>query len=91
MQKIMFDWCQAQEDKSMHTLFADPERGSMHTYGCAVDVTITKNGVPLEMGTKFDDPSKMAMPKYELLLLASGELTIEVIENRELLRDVMEY
>ncbi len=91
VQESMFDWCQAQDDENMHTLFANPTRGSMHTFGCAVDVTITKNWMPIDMGTKFDDPSKMAMPKYEWLLLASGELSMEVIENRELLRQVMEH
>jgi zinc D-Ala-D-Ala dipeptidase len=87
VQESMYDWCQKNE---MPNLFANPTRGSMHTFGCAVDVTITKNWVPLDMGTKFDDPSEKAMPKYEGLLLASWNLSLEVIDNRELLRQVME-
>jgi D-alanyl-D-alanine dipeptidase len=62
----------------------------MHTFGCAVDVTIQKNGVELDMGTDFDDPREVAMPKHEKKFLDSGELTEEVIKNRELLRLVME-
>jgi len=35
---------------------ADPRRGSPHSRGVAVDLTlIDPNGVPLEMGTEFDD------------------------------------
>lgn len=34
---------------------ADPRRGSPHSRGCAVDLTLTdKDGMPLEMGTPFD-------------------------------------
>ena len=34
--------------------FADPRIGSPHSRGVAVDITLTKDGEPLEMGTGFD-------------------------------------
>jgi len=36
---------------------ADPRRGSPHSRGVAVDLTLLDGGVPLDMGTAFDDLS----------------------------------
>ncbi|MEJ0009266.1 MAG: D-alanyl-D-alanine dipeptidase [Alphaproteobacteria bacterium] len=33
---------------------ADPRRGSPHSRGVAVDLTLTRAGTPLDMGTEFD-------------------------------------
>lgn len=33
---------------------ADPNKGSPHSRGVAVDLTLTRNGNPLDMGTAFD-------------------------------------
>jgi D-alanyl-D-alanine dipeptidase len=34
--------------------FADPRKGSPHSRGVAVDLTLTRGGEPLDMGTGFD-------------------------------------
>src|SRR5690349_23405503 len=34
--------------------FADPRKGSPHSRGVAVDLTLTAEGAPLDMGTGFD-------------------------------------
>lgn len=34
---------------------SDPRRGGIHTRGVAVDLTLTRDGRPLDMGTGFDD------------------------------------
>ena len=71
---------------------SNPENGSVHNYGAAVDLTICNSkGEPLDMGAGYDDIRKIAHPSLEDQFLASGELTIEQIENRKLLRKVMTY
>lgn len=70
---------------------ANPSAGSMHSYGCAIDLSIMdENGVILDMGTPFDSFQDLAQPKYEDKYLASGELTVEQLSNRLLLRGTME-
>ena len=69
---------------------ADPQKGSIHNYGAAVDLTIAgADGQPLDMGTDFDYFGVLAYPTKEEELLAAGQLTSEQIANRQLLRDVM--
>lgn len=71
---------------------SNPKNGSIHNYGTAVDLTICyANGTPLDMGAGYDDIREIAYPKFEERFLESGELTIEQIENRKLLRKVMSY
>ena len=70
---------------------SNPKNGSIHNYGCAVDLTIvnTKTGKELDMGAGFDDPRLIAYPKMEAVFLESGELSHEQLSNRRLLRKVM--
>lgn len=69
---------------------ADPRQGSIHNYGCAVDLTVaTANGTPLEMGTNYDYFGPLAYPSQEAALLRAGKLTKHQIANRQILRTVM--
>lgn len=69
---------------------ANPRNGSIHNYGAAVDLTIANEyGDALDMGTPYDDPDQLAYPRLEQQFLDSGLLTMEIIENRNLLREVM--
>ncbi len=69
---------------------ADPARGSIHSYGMAVDVTITgEDGRELDMGTGFDDMSDLSHPALEREMLAGGRLSPQQAGNRQLLRDAM--
>jgi len=69
---------------------ADPSAGSMHNYGCAVDITLgSDGGVRLDMGTPVDYFGPLAEPRLEEQFLRSGDLTKEQVENRRLLRRVM--
>ena len=69
---------------------SNPANGSVHNYGGAVDITIcTSNKKPLDMGAGYDDIRKIAYPSLENDFLKSGELTLEHIANRQLLRNVM--
>ncbi|HUQ28786.1 MAG TPA: M15 family metallopeptidase [Usitatibacter sp.] len=70
---------------------ADPARGSIHSFGMAVDVTLADaNGREVDMGTAFDDLSERSHPALEAQHLARGELTREQVENRTLLRAAMD-
>ena len=43
------------------------------------------------MGTPFDFFGDLAQPRYEAKYLESGELTLAQVENRRLLRTVMNH
>ncbi len=63
---------------------ADPQKGSRHNRGCAVDLTlIDKNGKELDMGTGFDDFTEKAHRDFK-------NLHAHVLQNRQLLQNVME-
>ncbi|MBA5685987.1 M15 family metallopeptidase [Rugamonas apoptosis] len=69
---------------------AEPARGSIHSFGMAVDLTILdEQGEELDMGTAFDDLSERSHPALEPQLLASGALNATQAGNRQLLRDAM--
>lgn len=69
---------------------ASPKTGSIHSYGCAIDLTVaTQDGTPLDMGTPYDWFGPEAEPQNELDLLASGKLGPDQLANRLILREVM--
>jgi D-alanyl-D-alanine dipeptidase len=70
---------------------ANPDRGSLHSFGFAVDLTLLdENGRELDMGTEFDSFEDLAQPKFELQMLERGLLTKYQHENRLILRNIME-
>lgn len=76
-------WEVTPEDKRMFV--ANPERGSKHNRGCAVDLSIfdLKTGQLIEMPSEYDEFTARASPDY-----AGG--TEQQRANRELLRKLME-
>lgn len=69
---------------------ASPQEGSIHSYGCAVDLTLaTADGRPLDMGTPFDFFGPLAYPSREAEQLRIGKLTKPQLANRQLLRTAM--
>lgn len=63
---------------------ANPDKGSIHNRGGAVDITLAgMDNRPLDMGTPFDHFGEEAHHAY-------ADLPEEVLENRRLLREVME-
>jgi D-alanyl-D-alanine dipeptidase len=72
------------------TYIADPARGSIHSFGMALDLTLLDaQGRELDMGTGFDDLSERSHPALEEGLLAAGQLSEQHIENRLWLRNAM--
>jgi D-alanyl-D-alanine dipeptidase len=78
-------------ERQRRTYVADPREGSIHSYGCAVDLTLaTADGRALDMGTPYDFFGPKAYPKREVQLLRSGQLTKQQVDNRRLLRQAMQ-
>ncbi|MDH4263836.1 MAG: M15 family metallopeptidase [Spirochaetia bacterium] len=70
---------------------ANPDRGSLHSFGFAVDLTLVdENNNMVDMGTDFDSFEDLAQPKYELKMLEMKLLTEKQINNRLILRKIME-
>ena len=70
--------------------FADPERGSIHSFGMAVDVTLRDGpGRELDMGSGFDEMTLVSHPSLEAEQLQAGTITRAHIAARELLRGAM--
>jgi len=70
--------------------FADPARGSIHSFGMAVDVTLRDaEGRELDMGSGFDEMTPASHPALEAEQLARGAITRAHIAAREMLRGAM--
>lgn len=69
---------------------ADPARGSIHSFGMAIDATLIDGaGRELDMGTAFDEMTELSHPQLESRHLASGALTATQHRHRELLRGAL--
>ena len=89
-QRVQEQLWQALQGTDLLGYIADPTRGSIHSFGMALDVTLVDaQGAELDMGTGFDDLSERSHPAKEALLLARGELSAQHIENRRWLRGAM--
>ena len=78
------------EGTGLQMYLANPVRGSIHSYGMALDITILgEDGRELDMGTGFDDLTELSHPRLEEQFLAAGQLTAQQVANRQLLRDAM--
>jgi D-alanyl-D-alanine dipeptidase len=70
--------------------FADPAKGSMHSYGFAIDVGLANGmGEELDLGTPFDDLTELAGPENEERMVATGRLSHNQLALRHALRSVM--
>jgi D-alanyl-D-alanine dipeptidase len=70
--------------------FADPARGSIHSFGMAVDATLLDaQGREVDMGSDFDEMSSLSHPSLEPELLATGRLRARHVAAREVLRTAM--
>jgi len=69
---------------------ADPARGSIHSFGMALDATVLDaQGRELDMGSGFDEMTALSHPVLEAAHLASGALTPAQLDNRRLLRGAL--
>jgi zinc D-Ala-D-Ala dipeptidase len=78
------------KDTPLRQYLADPARGSIHSFGMAVDVTLLDaHGNELDMGTGFDDLSELSHPALEAQHLAAGRLSQAQVNHRIMLRQAM--
>lgn len=89
IQKTMWDELQVPENQK-DKYVSDPEVGSLHNYGCAVDVSIVnEDGWQMDMGTPYDYFGELGHPIAEERMIKEGKLSWRQHENRKLLREVM--
>lgn len=89
IQKTMWDELQVPENQK-DKYVSDPEVGSLHNYGCAVDVSIVnEEGWQMDMGTPYDYFGELGHPIAEDRMIKEGKLSWRQFENRKLLRDIM--
>jgi D-alanyl-D-alanine dipeptidase len=90
IQQMMWDSVKVpKKDKPKY--LSNPKYGSIHCFGAAVDLTIVnEKNKTIDMGTDFDSFKEIAYPILEERFLKEGKLSQEVINNRKLLRYVME-
>lgn len=89
IQQKMWDEMDVPE-KSKDNYVSDPAVGSLHNFGCAVDVSIiNEEGWEMDMGTPYDYFGELGHPVAEQKMLEAGKLSWRQIENRKLLREVM--
>ncbi|WP_088287094.1 M15 family metallopeptidase [Ideonella sp. A 288] len=70
--------------------FADPARGSIHSFGMAVDVTLlSPQGRESDMGSGFDEMSLRSHPMLDAEHLALGVLTAAQVAERGWLHAAM--
>jgi len=75
---------------AMEHYFAHPQRGSIHSFGMAVDVTlIDAHGREADMGSGFDEMSEASHPALHAEHLASGVLGAAQVAERDWLHQAM--
>lgn len=91
-QRVQQQLWDALQGSDLQMYLANPVRGSIHSFGMALDITlIDRHGRELDMGTPFDDLTNMSHPAKEAEFLASGALSRQQVDNRELLRGAMTH
>ena len=86
---MMWDELQVPE-KLKDKYVSNPEVGSLHNFGCAVDVSIVNEDFwEMDMGTPYDYFGELGYPIAESRMIEEGKLTWRQFENRKLLREVM--
>ena len=78
------------ENTPQSMYLAHPQRGSIHSFGMALDVTLLDaSGQELDMGSAFDEMTLVSHPDREAEHLAAGVLDADHIGNRGWLRAAM--
>ena len=82
----IWDWAVA---NNMEKYFAAPAMGSVHNYGCAVDVTLMGLDSLVDMGSRYDHFGPESEPRYHTEMLRENRLTQQQVDNRLLLKNIM--
>ncbi|UCS95141.1 M15 family metallopeptidase [Echinicola marina] len=85
-------WDNLDKPDSIKPLYvANPQKGSLHNYGVAIDLTLAyrATGEALDLGTHYDFFGYPAYPDREAEMLAAGKINTDHIERRRVLRQAM--
>lgn len=89
-QRIQQQLWDALQGTPLTMYLAHPERGSIHSYGMAVDLTLLDpQGREVDMGSGFDEMTLASHPDHETEHLALGTLTAQHLTERGWLRAAM--
>ncbi|WP_208278890.1 M15 family metallopeptidase [Massilia oculi] len=89
-QRVQQQLWDALEGTDLRLYLANPARGSIHSYGMALDITLLDaDGRELDMGTGFDDMTELSHPALEEGFVLAGQLSEHQLANRRLLRAAM--
>lgn len=89
LQRVLYDAVKG-TPKAAYVSRPSAKKGSIHSYGAAVDLTLCDaTGKELDMGTPYDFLGPRAEPRRETAALASGELSKAQVANRGILRAAM--
>ena len=89
-QRVQQELWDALEGTELRSYLANPQRGSIHSFGMALDITLLDaDGRELDMGTGFDDMTELSHPALEEGFLRAGALSGAQVANRRLLREAM--
>jgi D-alanyl-D-alanine dipeptidase len=82
-------WSEVEGTPQQH-YFAHPGRGSIHSFGMAVDATLLDpGGAEADMGSGFDEMTPASHPALHEQHLASGVLTPAQVRTRQWLAEAM--
>lgn len=91
-QRVQQQLWDALDGTGLQGYLAEPARGSIHSFGMAIDITLLDEaGAEVDMGTGFDDLTERSQPALEKVMLARGEITQAQVGNRQVLRDAMAF
>ena len=89
IQRVLYDAVRGTK-KAQYVANPDSRTGSIHSYGAAVDLTLSgPDGREVDMGTPYDFLGKLAEPRYEQRFLKKGKLTRAQVQHRKILRHAM--
>jgi len=78
------------KNTSDENYIADPEKGSPHNFGMALDLgLLDEKGAVVDMGAGFDQFDELSEPRYEERFVKEGKLSSQQMANRLVLRNCM--
>jgi D-alanyl-D-alanine dipeptidase len=84
-------WVYLKEHPERSKYVSDPDAGSMHNMGLAIDISLADTlGNPIDMGSPYDYFGETAHITNEEMLLKKRLIKSTALENRRLLREIME-
>lgn len=90
-QRVQFKMWDIVKNTPFQEYVAPPIPGSLHNFGCSVDVGLLDTlENEIDMGTKYDSFDSLSQPRYEKIFLKRKLLTRKQIENRKVLRIAMQ-